>query len=216
MRLRSIINYPNVVATLALVIASSGGAYAVSTSLAKNSVGTSQLRAGAVTAAKLHANAVGGGKVLDHSLSAADLVSGAFPSGAILQGTESFVANCDNVRLIDKTIKVLRPSTVFVTSTGSWGSNGSGAHSGEAQAQIFKGTQQLGFTAGPSLTSPATSDLEAYGIAGFVANQKTGAPLVLSPGTYPVRLLFTTFGGCTGSSFAYSPTMSYLLVPTGS
>jgi Collagen triple helix repeat (20 copies) len=50
------LTYANVVATLALFVALGGGAYA-STQLKKNSVGTRQLKNGAVTAAKLAAAA---------------------------------------------------------------------------------------------------------------------------------------------------------------
>jgi hypothetical protein len=50
------LTYANVVATLALFVALGGGAYAA-TQLKKNSVGTKQLKNGAVTAAKLAAAA---------------------------------------------------------------------------------------------------------------------------------------------------------------
>ena len=54
--LRRHITYPNVVATLAIFLVLGGGAYAA-TKLPKNSVGTKQLKKGAVTPPKLSASA---------------------------------------------------------------------------------------------------------------------------------------------------------------
>jgi hypothetical protein len=64
--------YAGVTATLALVIALGGGAYAA-TSLPKNSVGSKQLKKNAVVSAKLKTNAVTGAKVKDGSLTGADV-----------------------------------------------------------------------------------------------------------------------------------------------
>ena len=60
-----------VVACLALAVALSGGAYAVSTALPRNSVGTAQLKA----------NAVNSAKVQNRSLRAADFAIGQIPKG---------------------------------------------------------------------------------------------------------------------------------------
>jgi hypothetical protein len=68
--LRSKLTYANVIATLALFLALGGGAWAATT-LPKNSVGSSQLKNGAVT----------GGKVKNGSLVAGDFASGQLPAG---------------------------------------------------------------------------------------------------------------------------------------
>ena len=60
-----------VVACLALAVALSGGAYAVSTALPRNSVGTAQLKA----------NAVNSAKVQNRSLRAVDFATGQIPKG---------------------------------------------------------------------------------------------------------------------------------------
>lgn len=60
------------VACTALFVAMGGAAYAA-TSVAPNSVGTTQLRNGAVTTAKLHGNAVTGSKVRSNSLTGSDI-----------------------------------------------------------------------------------------------------------------------------------------------
>ena len=69
-----------VVALLALFISLGGSAFAAF-SLPKNSVGTKQLKNGAVTGAKLNNNAVTSSKVKDHSLLAKDFAAGQLPAG---------------------------------------------------------------------------------------------------------------------------------------
>lgn len=76
--------YANVTASLALFLALGGGAYAAAT-LPANSVGSRQLRTGAVQRAKIKNNAVNGTKVLDSSLTGADIAEstlGKVPSAA--------------------------------------------------------------------------------------------------------------------------------------
>jgi hypothetical protein len=68
-------------ALLALLVASAGTSYAA-VSLPAGSVGQAAIKDGAVSAAKLHANAVDSSKVADHSLLAKDFKGGQLPSGA--------------------------------------------------------------------------------------------------------------------------------------
>jgi hypothetical protein len=67
--------YANVTSTLALILATSGGAYAV-TALPKDSVGTPQLQTGAVTTPKIAGEAVTSAKVRNGSLKLDDFASG--------------------------------------------------------------------------------------------------------------------------------------------
>ena len=67
--------YANVTSTLALILATSGGAYAVTT-LPRDSVGTPQLQNGAVTQPKIAADAVTSGKVKDGALKLGDFAAG--------------------------------------------------------------------------------------------------------------------------------------------
>src|SRR5215210_4732121 len=83
--------YANVTSTLALILATSGGAYAV-TALPKDSVGTPQLQTGAVTQPKLAADAVTSGKVKDGALKLGDFASGqVFRWKGAWSETESYV-----------------------------------------------------------------------------------------------------------------------------
>ena len=72
--------YANVAATLAVIIAASSGAYAVT--LAKNSVKTKHLKKAAVTKAKLGKNSVVSSKVKNGSLKPVDFKAGSLPQGA--------------------------------------------------------------------------------------------------------------------------------------
>ena len=66
--IRRRLTYANVVATLALFLAIGGGAAFAATHLNKNSVGSLQLRNGAVTTAKIKGEAVTGAKIRISSL----------------------------------------------------------------------------------------------------------------------------------------------------
>lgn len=70
-RLRPRLTYANVIATLALFLAVSGGAAYAASQLGKNTVGTTQLKRNAVT----------GVKVKDRSLLASDFKAGELPVG---------------------------------------------------------------------------------------------------------------------------------------
>ncbi len=67
-KIRSKLTYANVVATLALFIAVGGATAFAASKLAKNSVGTKQIKNGAVTAAKIKNGAVTGTQVKNGSL----------------------------------------------------------------------------------------------------------------------------------------------------
>lgn len=112
--------YANVTSTLALILATSGGAYAV-TALPKDSVGTPQLQTGAVTTPKLAADAVTGGKVKDGTLKLGDFTSGqVFRWKGTWSETEPY-APMDVVTAGGSTWVATKPSTGVVTSnTGSW------------------------------------------------------------------------------------------------
>lgn len=73
MKLRFRPRYADVAATIALVFALSGTAYAVASQLPPDSVDTQAIQNGAVTSFKLHANSVNGAKVQDGSIGNADL-----------------------------------------------------------------------------------------------------------------------------------------------
>jgi hypothetical protein len=83
-RLRSKLNYSNVIASIALFVAFSG--IAVAAGLPKNSVGANQIKRGAVTAAKIKKGAVTSGKLGPKSVTAGKLGPNAILPGNIGNG----------------------------------------------------------------------------------------------------------------------------------
>jgi hypothetical protein len=78
--IRRSFTYANVMATVAVVVALGGGAYAATT-LPKNSVKSKQIANGQVKGADIAANAVNSAKVADFSLLAQDFRAGQLPAG---------------------------------------------------------------------------------------------------------------------------------------
>lgn len=81
-RIRNSLSFANVTAVSAFVIAL-GGTSHVAISLPKNSVGSPQIKFGAVGQSDLHAHAVTTGKVENHSLLARDFAEGEIPTGPV-------------------------------------------------------------------------------------------------------------------------------------
>jgi hypothetical protein len=79
-KLRSRLTYANVMSSIAVFVALSGGAYALT--IPKGSVGSRQLKRNAVTGPKIRGNAITSVKVRDHSLRATDLAAGVIPRQA--------------------------------------------------------------------------------------------------------------------------------------
>jgi hypothetical protein len=75
------LSYANVVSTLCLFLLLGGGAAYARSHLAKNSVGTPQIKKNAVSAAKIKKNSISSAKVKNGSLRAADFKAGQFPQG---------------------------------------------------------------------------------------------------------------------------------------
>jgi hypothetical protein len=76
-KLRSRVTYANVMSSIAVFVALSGGAYALT--IPKGSVGSRQLKRNAITGPKIRGNAITSVKVRDHSLKATDLAAGVIP-----------------------------------------------------------------------------------------------------------------------------------------
>jgi hypothetical protein len=79
-QVRSRLTFANVVSLMALFVALSGGAYALT--IPNNSIGAKQLKKNAVTGSKIKRGAVTSSKVKDRSLLAKDFKAGQLPQGA--------------------------------------------------------------------------------------------------------------------------------------
>jgi hypothetical protein len=84
--IRERLTYANVVSTLALFLVLAGGA-AYAAKVGKKSVGSSQLKANAVTTAKIKANAVTTRKIKKNAVATAKIKDGAINSAKIADGT---------------------------------------------------------------------------------------------------------------------------------
>ena len=78
-RIRRHLSFANIASLCALVFAMGGTSYALT--VARNSVGSAQLKRGAVANSDLRANAVTSGKVRDGTLRAKDFKAGELPAG---------------------------------------------------------------------------------------------------------------------------------------
>jgi hypothetical protein len=86
-RIRGKLTYSNVVATLALFLVLAGGsAFAAKQMLPKNSVGTKQIKNGAVAAAKLKNGSVIAGKLAAGAVGTSTLADGAVNTGKLANG----------------------------------------------------------------------------------------------------------------------------------
>jgi hypothetical protein len=110
--------YPHIVSTLALVVAlASGGAYA--SSLAKNSVGSKQIKNGAIKAADVQPGALTGAQVADNSLTGADLDESTLSlppmpvTARIFEGPYTYNATLTNTWQTYATVTFTAPSAGF-------------------------------------------------------------------------------------------------------
>jgi hypothetical protein len=93
--IRGKLTYSNVVSTLCLVLLLGGGAALAAGKLAKNSVGTKQIKNNAVTAAKIKNGAISGAKVQNGSLTGIQVNAstlGTVPSAQTAQAANSLAA----------------------------------------------------------------------------------------------------------------------------
>jgi hypothetical protein len=133
-RFRCHVTYANVIATLALFLALGGGAYAA-TQLPKDSVGSKQIKA----------NAVSGSKVKDQSLLAGDFKKGQLPAGPKgdqgIQGTQGIQGIQGNQGVPGE------PATKLFAHASAFGglSYGSGAVSATRNGAAGSGTYTVTF-----------------------------------------------------------------------
>jgi hypothetical protein len=213
------------VALLALVIALGGAGYAA-VSLPRNSVGTTQLKASAVTSAK----------VKDYSLLAKDFRKGQLPRGEDgatgatgptgppgaegPQGPAGARGATGATGAIGPTFGVgwvnegtssysacgvhdVASDVISPTSTARFFAAGQTQVSAAGgtvalSVAIVNGPSVLGeVTMGPAITAPAT--LTPMSVSGVLLDASTSQPLELPPGTYDIRFRMTKGGDCAAS-----------------
>jgi len=155
--LKSRITYANVASTLAIVMVVGGGGTAVAAGVARNSVGSPQLKAGAVKTADLGRNAVTSAKVGPNALTGAD----------IRESTLGRVPSADRAaNLLAATVQTAG-TLVPGQSTGATSS----VKLSTGQYEVSFNRNVRGCAIAPSLSSPGagglfTGEIQATGRAG--------------------------------------------------
>ena len=176
------LTYANVVSTLCLfLLVAGGGAYAA-TKLAKNSVGTKQIRDGAVNTSKLADSSATGSKIGDGSISLGKLGSDVLGDSAVANAgngdhpsTSCNPADLTGIICDQVTVKLTRPGRLLAIGDG----RDEGNASGEGACQLFEGT--IGNGIGPGVgTIPQGQPFSIAAITG-----------VLPPGTHTVGTFCT-------------------------
>lgn len=199
-------SYADVASTLALVVALSGGAYAV-TQLPSKSVGTEQLKNGSVTSKK----------VRNGSLKAKDLRAGVWlPPGAGVRTGPVNLANCAENILLSRTLSVKAPARLLGIGTGYWYANqqSDARYTVDSYLQLRKDGAIVGTTAktGSESTGVHRASLANAGVLLDAA----GSPAVLAPGRpYTVELVARTGGECTNQPQVMAAELSYVVLANG-
>jgi hypothetical protein len=177
--LRARLTYANVMATLAMFIVLGGGAYAAGTTLAKNSVGSRQLKANAVTSSK----------VKDGKLLAKDFKAGQLPAGAKgatgAQGAKGDKGDKGDAGPVVDTL----PSGK--TLRGAWGSGETASGAG----QLVEASISFAF---PLASAPTLHLIQQGGVPPAECPGTTAAPAA-QPGHLCVYVRFATNGATVNS-----------------
>ena len=147
------LSFANVTSFLALFIALSGSAYAAFR-LPANSVGTKQLKNGAVTRPKLARKAVDSSKVVPGSLTGADIKAGSITGANINLAT---LGKVPSAATADTASAAPIAKVLIVTASGTSSLGGSGGSVVAATATCPAGTVVLG--GGAHLSSQITQSL---------------------------------------------------------
>jgi hypothetical protein len=206
------LSYANVIATIALFIALGGAA--VAAGLPRNSVGTRQLKKGAVTAAKLKKAAVTSGKLAPKAVIAGKLgpnavLPGNIGNGAITSaklGAGSVIASTIKNKVVttnklsDKGVTTAKLGDEAVTSTTL--ANGS-----VTQAKLSK---EFGALFNPLKSGQTLQGTFAVGGAGkeltvAIDGQTFQAPLTSTPAVNIINPSTSVNGACTGLGSGQAP-----------
>jgi hypothetical protein len=154
-------SYAGVTATLALILALSGTSYAAVT-LGKATVGTAQLKNGAVTTPKLHGSAVTSGKVKNGSIESKDLSSSAKTSAYWSEedGNRAVGAN-EGSPLVAASLVLPKGKYLVIGTTGLTNISGGDV---SAYCVLHDGTDELTRTRAFDLANQRSTDATVTGV----------------------------------------------------
>ena len=170
-RIRDRLTYANVMVTVLAFVVLGGTAWAV----AKNSVGSKQIKAGAVKTADIADQAITAEKVQDGSLSAADLAPGVAGGDTIVRSkTETVALTCTETNPV--------PGTYFLTCSG--------------QATVSAACQSGEQATGGGYTAPAPPTTTSGPTSGISITDNRPEPTSGTPNGWALRAV--AFGSNSG------------------
>lgn len=169
-RFRERLTYSNVMVTLLAFIVLGGTAWAV----AKNSVGSKQIKKGAVKTADIANQAINGSKVEDGSLGAADLAPGTLAAATTVRSaTQTVPLTCNETQPV--------PGTYFLNCAGQATvsarcENGEHATGGGHSAPPPSNSQPTsGVGVSDSRPDPASGTPNGWTVAAFATGSNSGS-----------------------------------------
>jgi hypothetical protein len=219
------LSYANVVATLALVLAASGGAYAA-TQLPKNSVGSKQVKNSSLQAkdfkpGQLPAGATGPAGPQGSPGTKGDQGAPGDAGPNLLQAgrkdfnTQSWVNQCASAELKTDGFTVSRPGVLWAEAAGEYLASGAAiglSHNANLEVYLLGGIAD-DILATAHVGGMRETDHALLTSQGWVA---TNVPYVLQPGTtYKLAIAFglSGAGACTGGATLFDPSLSWSILP---
>jgi hypothetical protein len=177
-KLRSRLTYANAMSTIAVFVALGGGAYAVT--VPRNSVGTKQLKANAVT----------GAKVKNRSLVLSDFKRGQVTLGTAARADDQDPpASASGVDVAKMTLTTTGPGKIFVIGSLRDPFLTCAESGCSAQWGAYVDNQPVPNTGAMLSALPGESDGFSFYTLYGVTNEKVG------PGTHTIRIVRTDSGG---------------------
>lgn len=177
------LSYANIAATTALVVAVGGGGAAVAASVAKNSVGSPQIRNGQVKTVDLGKNAVTGAKVKHDSLTGADIKESTLALPKSPRVAESAISSTGTLSSTQQTVATLSftaPAQGYVLVRGSANYRNNTGGSRYINASIFQDGTSIKHT----YQDPGDQD-SYYDLQQSI---EAAAPVTAGAHTYTLRL----------------------------
>jgi hypothetical protein len=218
-----------VISVIALFVALGGVGYAA-VSLPKGSVGTKQLKAGAVTKAKISKKARKALKGNRGPAGATGPQGAAGPQGAngatgppgptfgeTISGSLASMTACDVTPILKLPITVTTPSRILASASSAWTRNATTLNSALMNASLTKGGTEVAASQSVLATSSAAgSQRLPLSFDAVLSDPDTfKEPYVAQPGTYELVLKASASdGGCAGNSTMWFPQLTYVLLGT--